>query len=52
MQLRLLNHMSSPVVGEWYDPVSPLYHSEAKGGSQKTNTEDGGGAGLLGLHVL
>lgn len=36
--------MSSPVVAEWYVPVSPLFYSEAEGGGrQKTNTEAGGG---------
>lgn len=46
--------MSSPVVGEWYDLVRQLFYSEAEGGSQKTNTEggEGGGAGLLGLHII
>lgn len=49
----LLNQMICPVGGEWYIPVRPLFHSEAEGGSQKTNTEGGGGgAGLLGLHIL
>ncbi len=34
--------------------LSGLFHSEAEGGSQKTNTEGGGGGGaeLLGLHIL
>lgn len=44
--------MSCPVVGEWYVPVRQLFHSEAEGGSQKTNTGGGGGAELLGLHIL
>lgn len=48
--------MSRPVVEEWYIPAGLLFPSEAKGGSQKTNTGEGGGgvggAELLGLHVL
>lgn len=45
--------MSCPVVGEWYIPVRLLFHYEAEGGSQKTNTGGGvGGAKLLGLHIL